>query len=727
MSLYAFTLFLGAFLLFGVQPLAGKYALPWFGGTPAVWTTCMLFFQAVLLGGYAYSHASIRRLTPRRQARVHLGLLGLTVAVLVGRALWAGSPVAPGPEWRPPADGISTPRLLVMLAATLGLPFFTLSTTAPLLQSWFSRVRPGVSPYRLYALSNAGSLLSLLAYPFLVEPWLGRGVQAWGWGAGFLVFAVSCAACARGVMRQEDAPVAGNVPEADGGPAPGVGRTLAWLGLSAGASVLLLGATNQLSQDVAAGPFVWVLPLALYLLTFIIAFEREALYSRPLTALLLLLAVGGVTRATLLGPHVPLLQLLLVHAGALFAGALLCHGELYRLRPSPRYLSTFYLWVSAGGVAGGLFVHLLAPRLFRSYAEYPLMLGVCCLLAVLLLLRQPLATTRARTVLSGVCALLLLIVAGSLGLAVVETRRSLESSRNFFGVLRVGEVEARDSEAHAFMLVHGNVLHGYQYTRPERRSWPTSYFTPGGGLGLALTEQRRLRETRGLPPTLRVGVLGLGVGTTAAMARAGDVFRFYEINPQVIALAQGAGGYFSFLSDSPARVEVVEGDARIMLEQELSRGEPQGFDVLALDVFSSDSIPVHLFTEEAVDVYRRHLAPGGVLALHLSSVHLDLLPLALAHARTFGLHAMGVESESEGSRLASLWVMLSLEPGFSRGETFARQSGKAFRLGLSGPPRVRWTDERSSVLPLMAAFGVDHRDILQEQVESAAVAVPSGP
>jgi hypothetical protein len=294
----------------------------------------MLFFQIMLLGGYTYSHVVSRWLAPRRQARVHLALLGVTVAVLGARAVWLGSPVAPGPEWRPAAEGISSTRLLVMLASTLGLPFFTLSTSAPLLQSWFSRVRPGASPYRLYALSNTGSLLALLAYPLLVEPWLGRGVQAWAWAGGFLLFCAGSAACAWSVMRLEDTPVPTReevAPEA----APGLGRTLSWVGLSACASVLLLATTNQLSQDVSAGPFVWVLPLALYLLTFIIAFEREALYSRLLTALALLVAVGGVTHVTYLGSLASLFSQVFFHGLALFAGALLCHGELYRQRPSP--------------------------------------------------------------------------------------------------------------------------------------------------------------------------------------------------------------------------------------------------------------------------------------------------------------------------------------------------------------------------------------------------------
>ena len=392
MSRYAFTLFASAFLLFGVQPLVGRFALPWFGGTPAVWTACMLFFQAALLAGYAYAHAVATRLTPRSQVRLHLAVLGLTVAVLVARAVAVGSPVAPGPEWRPTgAEGL-TGRLLAMLVVTIGLPFFVLSTSAPLLQSWFARVRPGVAPYRLYALSNAGSLLALLSYPFLVEPIVPRGVQGWAWAAGFGIFAVGCAACARELWTVGAVPpVAGTASEAAASPReegtrPGLGRTLAWLGLSACASVLLLATTNQLSQDVTAGPFLWVLPLALYLLSFILTFEREALYSRAVFSLLLIGAVAGVTWVLVSGPHTPLGLQLLAYGGALLAGGMVCHGELYRLRPAPRHLSAFYLWVSVGGVAGGLFVSLVAPRIFSTFAEYPLALGACCLVSLLTML-----------------------------------------------------------------------------------------------------------------------------------------------------------------------------------------------------------------------------------------------------------------------------------------------------------------------------------------------------
>jgi hypothetical protein len=497
--------------------------------------------------------------------------------------------------------------------------------------------------------------------------------------------------------------------------------------LSACASVLLLATTNQLSQDVSAGPFVWVLPLALYLLTFIIAFEREALYSRALTSLLLLLAVAGVTTAIHWGPKAPLPFQLLVHAAALFAGALLCHGELYRLRPPPRHLGAFYLWVSAGGVLGGVFVHLAAPRLFSSYLEYPLALGACCLLAALLLLRRGPEETLSRFVSHAVQALVLLLVAGALGLSLSSTHNLVASWRSFFGVVQVWETD-RGTEEHVYLLRHGIIMHGYQYTQPERQLWPTTYYTHESGLGLALAEQRRRKEAEGLSPALRVGVLGLGIGSTAALGIAGDTLRFYEINPQVIELAKGEGGFFSFLRETPARVEVVEGDARILLEQEWEHGQARGFDLLAVDVFSSDAIPVHLLTEEAVDLYRRHLAPGGVLALHISNLHLDLMPVALAHARTVDMHATQVQTDLKGDTSNSVWLLLSPDAGFSRGDIFLREGKRVQRLALTEPPRVRWTDERNSLLQVLRDFGVSYRGITREPATlPEPVAAPAAP
>ncbi|MFY1824914.1 fused MFS/spermidine synthase [Myxococcus fulvus] len=870
---YSVAIFTSAFLLFGVQPLAGRYALPWYGGTPGVWTACMLFFQAALLGGYAYSHALASRLTLRMQAKVHLGVLAMAVAVLGARALWVGSPVAPGPEWRPVGTDLAVPRLLAMLAVTIGLPFFVLSTTGPLLQSWFARARPGRSPYVLYALSNVGSLLALLGYPFLVEPWVGRGAQAWGWGVGFVLFAVACAVCAVDVLRHErsaatavagqlggavehvaagaearlavgaggtvsgvdakaalvggsreaerhvtagaearlavgaggtvsgvDAKAAlvggsreaerhvtagaesrlavvaggavsgadasgslsggaGEVPrgvtaghatdteiaqaaafesvkqEAPGGapdvtstehPAkPGVRQTLEWLGLSTCASVLLLATTNQLSQDVAAGPFLWVLPLAVYLLTFILAFSRESFYSRTLYSVLLIASGAAAAHAHAAGPHFPLSLLLLAYAASLFAGCMVCHGELFRLRPAPRHLSAFYLWVSAGGVLGALFVSGVATSFFRAYWEYPLSLGGCCLVALVGMAQAPPGEKRGRRVSRMLRGAMLMMVTANLFLSMnQDLDRARFSERNFFGVVRVMEQNAEDPALHLFGLRHGAVTHGWQLAAPENRSRPTTYYTREAGLGLAIAEQRRLREAVGLPPGLHVGVLGLGVGTSAALLEQGDRGRYYEINPAVIELAQGKGGFFSFLADSPASATMVEGDARISLEQELERGEPQGFDVLSLDVFSSDAVPVHLLTEEAVALYQKHLAPHGVLAMHISNVHLDLVPVALAHARKLGMHATFVFHETKDDALRSNWMLLSPDREFSWGPTFTRATARVRRLGLRGEPDFTWTDDRSSVLRVLRQGGPDSRVL---DVEASSGPLPTQP
>ncbi|GMT98253.1 fused MFS/spermidine synthase [Corallococcus caeni] len=708
---YALAIFTSAFLLFGVQPLAGRYALPWYGGTPAVWTACMLFFQAVLLAGYAYAHAVASRLRPRAQAFLHLGLLVVALGALVARASWTGSPLAPGDGWRPVDDHLPVLRLMRMLAATLGLPFFVLSTTGPLLQSWFARARPERSPYVLYALSNAGSLLALLGYPFLVEPWVGRSAQAWGWAAGFVLFVLCVLACARDLLRR--APAA-NAPDAapnplgasagalseapEEAPRPGVGRTLTWLALSTCASVLLLATTNKLSQDVAAGPFLWVMPLAVYLVTFILAFSRESLYARTPYSVALIASVVLVTYAHKEGPALGLGWQVLFHASALFTGAMVCHGELYRRRPAPRYLSAFYLWVSVGGVLGGVFVNLVAPALFNTYWEHPLALAACCAVAFAGLMRRPKEETvvvRTQRLLRGA---MLVGVAMHLPLLVASDQARVRfAARNFFGVVRVLELSPEDPKQHQFALRHGAITHGWQYIRPERRNLPSAYYTPDSGLGLALTEQRRWRQAQGLPTGLHVGMLGLGVGNSAALLVAGDDVRFYEINPVIIDLARGKGGFFSTLTDTPARVEVVEGDARISLERELEHGSRK-FDVLALDVFSSDAIPVHLLTREAVALYLQHLAPHGVLALHISNQHLDLVPISLAHARASGLAAALVTVDSQGDTVSSSWMLLSPEPEFFWGATFNGSRAHVRRLGLRGEPAYVWTDERSSVL-----------------------------
>jgi hypothetical protein len=371
MPAFALTIFAGAFLLFQVQPLIGKYILPWFGGSPGVWTTCMLFFQVLLLGGYAYAHTLSRRLKPRTQAIVHLALLAAALLTL---------PITPGDHWKPQASGNPTWHILALLAVSLGLPYLVLAATGPLMQEWFRRLTPGTSPYRLYALSNVGSLLALVSYPFYFETQFTRKAQAQFWSWGLLFYALCCAFCAYRVWRQ--APVKAlseTETSADIAP-PSPGRRGLWLCLPACASILLLAVTNKMCQDVAVIPFLWVLPLGLYLLSFIICFDSPRWYSRFYYTLALVGAMAAVCVALYVGTDMPIVQQVVIYSITLFVGCMICHGELYQLKPHPKHLTSFYLMIAAGGAVGGLFVALIAPVLFSNFYEMHLSLALIVLL-----------------------------------------------------------------------------------------------------------------------------------------------------------------------------------------------------------------------------------------------------------------------------------------------------------------------------------------------------------
>jgi len=668
--LHAFTIFLSAFLLFQVQPIIAKMILPWFGGGAAVWTTCMLFFQLLLVGGYLYAHWTTRRLGARTQAIVHCALLALAAAAL---------PIVPDAGWKPAGDGDPGAHILGLLAVTVGLPYFVLATTGPLAQVWYSRAHRGALPYRLYALSNAGSMLALLTYPVAVEPWLPTRAQALGWSGAFIVFALACAVLAwrsRGAAWE----VAAGAAAADAPPA--AGRYLLWGALAATASVLLLAFTSQLSQNVAPIPFIWVLPLALYLLSFILAFDGSGWYRRGIYLPLTAVGLAGVT-ALLHADfrHAELWVMLPAYAATLFAACMVCHGELVRLKPAPRYLTGFYLAISIGGALGGVFVGLVAPRVFLDLYELPVGLVMMAAMAALVLALD--AHTIAGALRGAVVA-----GAGALAVALAGTlwwiydgyaRDTTVRVRNFYAAMRV-----RDSGFGAEqerVLTHGSITHGKQFTVPERRKWVTTYYGETSGVGRAIL-------AAGLDGPVRVGVIGLGAGTLAGYGRAGDSFRLYEINPQVIELARAQ---FTYVADTRAKVEMSLGDARLSLERE----PPQGFDVLAMDAFSSDAIPVHLLTAEALETYFRHLKPGGVLAVHISNRYLDLKPVLRAAAARFGRHARLVDEDSDDARgvYGSTWVLIADDPG-----VFERPPLAGAAAPLESDRRVRlWTDDYSDL------------------------------
>ncbi|HZP84567.1 MAG TPA: fused MFS/spermidine synthase [Chthonomonadaceae bacterium] len=687
MRLYAVTIFVSAFLLFQVQPIIAKSILPWFGGTSAVWTTCLLFFQTVLLLGYLYAHGLAEYLADRRQRRLHTALLVVSLAAL---------PILPRESWKPTGTEEPTLRVLLLLLVTVGLPYFLLSTTGPLLQAWYTRGgmhggRPRPFPYRLYAISNAGSMLALITYPILVEPRLTLHQQAWTWSAGYALFVLLC-----GLLALRTQPRAVSLPETDGEraeptapPEPAVKPTwqmaLFWVALSACSSVLLLAVTTHLTQNVAAIPFLWVLPLSLYLLSFIVCFgSRTWEWKKPFLALppLALGAMGYAVVNTFQNLDVEFLVPLF--AAGLFVCCLLCHGELARLKPHPRYLTAYYLMISIGGALGGLLVGVAAPHLFSDYYELPLALAACTLLALFVLYYDP--TTRGWDLnWLALCALtaLFLLYLGKSVEGVHETYRRI--ARNFYGVLRISDPDDPQSEDAVRTLTHGTIRHGSQFLAPQRRREPTTYYGRDSGIGLAI----RIAQAH---PQDRIGIIGLGTGTIAAYSRPGDVYRFYDINPLVVQIARTE---FSYLKDSPAQIEIALGDARLSLERE----PPQRFDVLAVDAFSSDAIPVHLLTKEALALYFRHMKPDGIVAVHVSNRYLELEPVVAQAALALGKQARLVESgdDDDNEIAAASWVLVANRP-----EIFDSPVLKDKTSPIKIRPDLRtWTDDYSNLYQIL--------------------------
>jgi SAM-dependent methyltransferase len=573
-----------------------------------------------------------------------------------------------------------------MLAATIGLPYFLLSTTSPLVQSWFARSHAGASPYRLFALSNLASMLALVGYPFLLEPWSPTRGQAIGWSAGYALFVALCIAAAWAGVRRTRAPAIAPIAAGAAGPGtdldeapPGAARQMLWCTLAATGSILLLAVSNHITQNVAAVPLLWIAPLAIYLLTFILTFDSSGWYRREM--FLAMLAAGlGVMAWTLADPsltHELGIQVG-VFLGGLFLACMFCHGELVREKPAPRYLTRFYLMISLGGAAGAALVGILAPLLLPAYFELPGGIVLCALL----LLWQ----VRREHVVYGVLGLVAAFVAvGCTVWAVKEFYEyAIAASRNFYGVLRVQE-SGKGAASHHRWLVHGTILHGTQYLVPELKREPTTYYTRSSGIG-RLIESRHPRTT-----PLKVGVIGLGTGTLAVYGSKGDVYRFYEINPDVIAIAQRD---FTFLKESEATIETSLGDARLSLERE----DPQQFDVLAVDAFSSDAIPVHLITTEALAIYRKHMKPGGVIAFHVTNRYLDLIPVVEALARAQGMHALlivdaGVDSLASKSD----WILLSDDPDALAAETLTEAAQEI----PSRPDWRLWTDDFNNLAQVL--------------------------
>ncbi|MDV6032428.1 MAG: spermidine synthase [Phycisphaera sp. RhM] len=874
---YALTIFTSAFLLFQVQPIIGRFILPWFGGGPSIWTSCMLFFQAALLGGYLYSHLLCAKLSVRSQAWIHLAVLAVSVLLL---------PIAPDETWKPLPDQSPLARILLVLIATVGGPYFVLASTGPLMQKWFSQTSPDRSPYRLYALSNIGSLLALLSYPFVIEPRLTLQQQSVSWTSLYVVFACFAAWCAIRLLKHDAMPVrddevTGQATLESSMPVkPSWIVVFLWLILSACGSAMLLATTNQLCIDVATVPFLWILPLSLYLITFIICFDRPQWYDRRAFGMLLMVCGPLAGWAISSGPDLELAKQVVIFSAALFACCMAVHGELVHSRPDPRYLTLFYLVISAGGVLGGLFVAILATNLFTGYWEFQISLVACCVFALVAACRQRVwdvtpssdfwtwaggafativaaialvwmphhesldaideialfgglgslifsgliaigtrsersvsawtwcgsaalpigwvvawgswrtpdvmtaglgmqfaaisitAWGAARVALRGlrhfseqcqsqlirvailVYAMILLALASQqdvvtatqtwtlllvglggvfaewvirklrspdrpslgiwywapllslvaiMGYGYWETLDShshgvVHRSRNFYGVLNVDYVPARDDDESPtpakFRLEHGQIQHGFQYYDEDWKREPTTYYGRASGLGLAI---ETVRERKQANQSIHVGVVGLGTGTIAAYGKADDDFRFYEINPAVQALS---GRYFTYLKDSAARTKVRIGDARIVMERELRENQPQHFDVLAIDAFSSDAIPVHLLTTECAEIYRQHLVQDGILAIHISNRFLDLGPVVRGLADSLDWQAIRLSNDKDESIgvYGSTWVLLTQDAEVAE----QLQRSESFEAWEQDETILHWSDDYSGLWNLLS-------------------------
>lgn len=660
-ALYAVAVFSSAFLIFLIQPMVARRILPWYGGVPAVWTLCLAFYQTSLFVGYAYAHLLTRLVAPTIQIGIHAVAIALAIASL---------PVLPSTP--PDLAGNADPSapLLGILASNVAPPFLVLASTGPLVQAWLARAYPAVSPYPLYAVSNFGSFLALFAYPFVIEPRLSLSSAESLWIGAFGVTVVLVLACALPMVRRRGTNSAAATPErSESSASPGASDTAMWIALSATGVVLLMAVTNKLCLDVASIPFLWLIPLATYLATFIVAFASDRAYRRaPFAAATV--ASFLATRALAIDDWV--VHQVLAYSALLFGTCMMLHGELYRARPTPEWLTRFYLSVSAGGAIGGIFVGLVAPAVFDDYLELPI--GFCLAAALVLsrCARDPksflyLGAPRWHWV---IAAPLMLAFAGYfIELELRANPLQIHQERSFFGVLRIDE--SRDGAWPQRMLTNGTTVHGVQFTRGKTRRLPTSYYGRATGLGLVFTSR---------PPRdpWKVGVVGLGTGTIAAYGRKGDSIRFYEIDPIVARLA-GPDGHFSFIDESQAEIEIVLGDARRSIESEQRRGGSQGFDLLVLDAFTSDSIPVHLMTREAFGHYFEALAPDGLIAAHVSNRHFELRGLVSRMAAELQAHSLQIQTAT----------IPDLQTGQSDWVLIARTAERLARLRIPIEKRLR--------------------------------------
>ena len=718
----AIAILLSAFLVFQIQPVFSKMILPWFGGGPAVWTACMMFFQLTLLAGYAYAYSINRLLSIRGQAIAHLVLVVAALLFL---------PIIPANSAKPVDGTYPTLRILWVLISTIGLPYFLLSATAPLFQAWYAAKLPGRIPYRLYALSNVGSLVALLSFPFVIEPTMNSELQAYAWSAGFITFGIFTGLLTIVIYRTKNQPLI-PVPEASLTASEDASSTdatpknwLKWMSLSAIGSFALLSISNHLSQELTVSPLMWVLPLSLYLITFIINFDRPQWYHRRAWAVASIIgifafaflkneiyktvdrwfdsagiafAVGDYEYDVIVQSGFSLLSLFLI--------CMIAHGELVRIKPAANRLTSFYMAMATGGAVGGMTVAVLCPYLFKTFFETPLTLVIGLALAVYIILPSNIKTNlfspvikKAASTSAGLIRVGLIgagLILFGMGSALIlygtwshANADTLIETRNFYGTLRVDLENSNNQEKLGHGLYHGNTFHGFQFIDKKLVNEPTTYYSRSSGVGNAIEFLKSHKKS------IRVGIVGLGTGTTAAYGRPDDYFHFYEINPAVINIAENT---FSYLKNCLSKVDITLADARIAMERE----ENQKYDLIVLDAFSGDGIPAHLLTVEAFDVYKKHLAANGIIAVHVSNRYLNLFPVVAGTANHHDFEMVYIEyipSDDSGMEESSSdWMLLTNNQDFLQDELIQE---------LSQDPRqwyalpITWTDQYSNLIEVM--------------------------
>lgn len=664
---YAAAIFLSSALLFLIEPIAGKRILPLLGGSAAVWTACLVFFQCALLLGYFTAHWLVTRASDRAQATTYLGLLVLSLVQLIVAPSLSASSTHP----------IAT--VLWLLAISIGIPFVTLSATSPLLQAWYARTEGSSRPYRLYAVSNIGSMLALVLYPWLVEPKLSVREQLTTLIVGFVLLGAVCAAIAFSarIAARPMERATSDTDTMERGAQP-MDRVL-WVALAACGSLLLSAITNHISQNVATIPLLWVAPLIAYLLSFVVAFAGERWRPRPVMIALGALGLGSASYLLYKG----ILSMPISRAAAIFCGALFCmclflHSELYRLRPAARDLTSFYFYVAAGGAIGAILVGVVAPTVLPG--NYELAFGFACVGFLALAVTWSMGWLARTTSFCSAVVMIGIIV----GQVKTDHANNVMRLRNFYGTLHVTQGEDGTLAAVERTLYNGVISHGQEIFRVDLSETPTTYYGRESGVGLAID-----RCCSGRPR--RIGVIGLGAGTIAAYGKPGDTIRFYDINPAVEGIARTK---FRYLRDSPAAVDVVIGDARVSLASE----PPQRYDVIAVDAFSGDAIPVHLIDAQALAVYKRHLAPGGIVAFHVSNRYLNLKPVVAQLAARDGLKVAYISNDGDDPKdvWSSDWVLVTANEQFLKDSTVTAATSP-----IDSIPGLRlWTDDYNSLLPI---------------------------